>query len=94
MILFYTLLNVHAGGNAKPVPLTLAQVVDVVNIETVEGNIIFILPDDDNGSCVVIVNKYEVFAFTAVVVIATFPDNVLEDAVNVAVPCILINPLR
>lgn len=94
VMLFYIVLNVHTGAMAIPVPLTLAQAGDDVSIETADGNIIFIFPADDKASRVVIVNTYEVFAFTDVVVNEALPDNVLDDAVSVAVPCILINPLR
>lgn len=94
VMLFSILLKLQTGDIAIPVPLTLAHAADDVSMETADGSMIFIFPADDKASKVVIVKTYEVFALTDVVVIETFPDSTLDEAVSVAVPCILIKPLR
>ena len=93
MILLETASTVHVGNSAKPDPLTFAQLLELILTVMIAGMDILILPVDESGSNVVMLNVYDVCSLTTVDNNEMVPLNVDGNAVMVVVPCIFTYPL-
>lgn len=83
-IVLDTGFTVHKGVSINEVPINCAHDEDMIDVnDTYDGNLIRILPLDDNGSFILTVNVYVVTLFIiSVPLVVNAPVNVVDTAVS------------